>query len=282
MSFLGFLTKKKFYLHLGISIAVTVILFLAVLQFLKYYTDHGETYLVPDFYGRTIEELEKVNYNKIYEFVVIDSIYDPGNTKKAIVIQNPYPGARVKKGRKVYVTIVATSREKVEMPNLIDLTLRQAINLLYAKGLSVNRLEYVEDFADNAVLEQTYNGELIEPGTQIEKGSAIDLILGLGRNSKVPVPFVIGKTAHEAVNAINRASFNVGKVYYLDGKDPAHSRVYQQSPEWNNNANLFKGQEINIWLRSDLNFDFERLIRSFEPDTVKADTTSVPDAYDEF
>ncbi len=282
MSFLGFLTKKKFYLHLGISIVITVILFLGILQFLKYYTNHAETYVVPDFYGRTIEELEAVNYNKIYEFVVIDSIYDPNNKKEAIVIQNPYPGARVKKGRKVYVTTVAKSSEKVDMPDLIDLSLRQAINLLNAKGLRVNRLEYVKDFADNAVLEQTYDGELIEPGTEIDKGSSIDLILGLGKNSKVPVPFVIGKTASEAVNTINSASFNLGNVYYLDGKDPVHSRVYQQDPDWGENASLYKGQEINIWMRSDQNFDFDKLIRSYEPDTIHADTTSAPETFDEF
>ncbi len=55
------------------------------------------------------------------------------------------------------------------------------MNSLRSKGLTVNQLQYVEDFAGNAILEQLYKGEVIEPGTIIEKGSEIDLVVGLGQ-----------------------------------------------------------------------------------------------------
>jgi len=275
MSFFGFLVKKRFYIHFGLSILLTVALFFIVLQFIKIYTNHGDTYVLPDFSGKTLEEIENERYDRLYEFIVIDSIFDTRNPKGSVVIQNPPAGSVVKENRKVYVTLVAYSTEKVEMPDLIDLSLRQAVNSLRSKGLSVDQLQYVEDFAGNAVLEQLYEGEVIEPGTIIEKGSAVVLVVGLGQEHLAPIPFLIGLTVTEAVDAINKASFNVGNIYHLDEEDPDHSRVYRQGPAWDIERRLFKGSTIDISLRSELDFDFEALIKELRPDTLDiADTTN--------
>jgi len=274
MSFFGFFLKKKFYLNFGLSIVLTVILFFIVLQFIKIYTNHGDTYILPDFSGKTLAEIEDERFDRLYEFIVIDSIFDSRNPKGSIVIQNPPAGSAVKENRKVYVTVVAYSTEKVEMPDLIDLSLRQAVNSLRSKGLKVSQLQYVEDFAGNAILEQLYEEEVIEPGTIIEKGSGIDLVVGLGKNNYAPVPFLMGLNDEAAIDAINKASFNLGTVYFLDGEDPEHSRVYRQSPAWSPDGSLFKGRKINISLRSELSFDFDALIESLKPDTLSfADTT---------
>jgi beta-lactam-binding protein with PASTA domain len=273
MAFFSFLTKKKFYLHFGISIVILIIIFLAIFQFLKIYTGHADEYEVPDFYGMTLEEIEERDDEGLFEYVIIDSLYDARNKKETVVIQHPRPGSSVKKGRKIYFTIVAKMPEMVEMPDLIDLSLRQAINLLNARGLYVNKLEYVSDFAENAVLEQLYQDDIIEQGTQLEKGSGIDLVLGLGDNTRVPVPFLIGLNYQEAVDAINRASFNVGNVHYMDGNDRLHSKVYQQRPDWSEDTRLYRGQKINIRLRSDEFFDFEALIQKYKPDTTSVDTS---------
>jgi beta-lactam-binding protein with PASTA domain len=276
MSFFGFLTKKRFYIHFGLSILLTVILFFIVLQFLKVYSNHGDTYVLPDFYGKTISEIENEGYGKLYEFIVIDSIFDTRNPKGSVVIQNPPAGSKVKQYRKVYVTLVAFSVEKVEMPDLIDLSLRQAVNTLRSKGLEVNELQYVEDFAGNAILEQLFKSEVIEPGTIIKKGSGIDLVVGLGQDKLAPVPFIIGLNLRNAIDAINKASFNIGNIYFLDSEDPDHARVYRQGPSWNPERKLFKGNTIDISLRSDLDFDFEALIQELRPDTLlMQDTTKV-------
>ena len=276
MSFFRFLFKKKFYLHLGLSIVLTVILFFIVLQFIKIYSNHGDTYVLPDFSGMTLGEIEQNNYDKLYEFIVIDSIFDSHNPKGSIVIQNPPFGSRVKQHRKVYVTLVAFSTEKVEMPDLIDLSLRQAVNSLRTKGLELNSLQYVEDFAGNAILEQLFNDEVIEPGIIIDKGSGIDLVVGLGHDMRAPVPFLAGLTLQEARDAIHKASFNLGTEYFLDLEDPGHTRVYRQAPAWSEEKSLYKGSKINISLRSDHSFDFEALIRQLRPDTLYvADTTKL-------
>lgn len=276
MSFFGFLIKKKFYINFGLSILLTFLLFFIVLQFIKVYSNHGDTYVLPDFSGKTLAELENERFDRLYEFIVIDSIYDMHNPKGSVVIQNPPAGSVVKEHRKVYVTLVAYSTEKVEMPDLIDLSLRQAVNSLRSKGLKVNDLQYVEDFAGNAVLEQLYEGEVIGAGTIIEKGSGIDLVVGIGQDNLAPVPFLIGLQLADAVDAINKASFNVGNIYFLDGEDQGHARVYRQSPSWDAERQLYKGSSMDISLRSDLDFDFEALIQELRPDTLYVrDTTNI-------
>jgi beta-lactam-binding protein with PASTA domain len=276
MSFFGFLTKKRFYIHFGLSVLLTVVLFFIVLQFLKIYSNHGDTYVLPDFTGKTISEIEEEGYARLYEFIIIDSIFDTRNPKGSVVIQNPPAGSAVKQYRKVYVTLVAISVEKVEMPDLIDLSLRQAVNTLRSKGLEVNELQYVEDFAGNAILEQLFRGEVIEAGTIVEKGSGIDLVVGLGQDHLAPVPFTYGLNLTDAIDAINKASFNIGNIYFLDGEDPDHSKVYRQGPNWKPDRKLFKGNTIDISLRSDLDFDFEALIQELRPDTLlMKDTTKL-------
>ena len=276
MSFFGFLIKKRFYLHLGLSIVLTLVLFFIVLQFIKIYSNHGDTYVLPDFSGMTLAEIENANFDQLYEFIVIDSIFDTRNPKGSVAMQNPPPGSVVKQHRKVYVTLVAYSTEKVEMPDLIDLSLRQAVNSLRSKGLTIKYLQYVEDFAGNAILEQLFEGEVIEAGSIIEKGSGIDLVVGLGTDHRAPVPFLIGLRVSDAIDAINKASFNVGNIYFLDGEDQEHARVYRQNPLWDPERQIFKGGMMDISLRSDLEFDFEALIKELKPDTLyNADTTKV-------
>jgi len=276
MAFFGFFLKKKFYLNFGLSIVLTLLMFFIVLQFIKIYTNHGDTYVLPDFTGKTLADIENEKFDRLYEFIVIDSIFDNNNPKGSIVIQNPPAGSAVKENRKVYITLVAYSTEKVEMPDLIDLSLRQAVNSLRSKGLKISQLQYVEDFAGNAILEQLFEEEIIEPGTIIDKGSAIKLVVGLGQDNYAPVPFLVGMTKEEAMDAVYKASFNLGTIYFLDGEEPDHSRVYKQRPAWSPDASVFKGRSISISLRSELNFDFEALIQELKPDTLRIiDTTKV-------
>jgi beta-lactam-binding protein with PASTA domain len=280
MSFFGFLLKKKFYLHLGIAIVLTIVLFLLTLKFFDYYTHHGEAYIIPDFEGSTLLEIEDQGFDEVFDFIIIDSVFDNDKLPGEIVLQNPAAGAKVKKGRNVYITLVATTPEMTTVPELKDLTLRQAMSLLRSRGLGINHLHYESYIAENAVFAVYFNEDTVEAGTEIEKGSAIDLWLGKGRNLPVPVPFLIGMTEENALNRINLASFNVGKIYHLDDPDPLHSRVYRQQPVWDDEDKSYRGDYMNVWLRSDLYFNFDSLIMELMPDTTATDSLMfvVPDS----
>lgn len=276
MGFFYFLGKKKFYLHFLISIMLTVGLLWGVLKFLDVFTRHGEVYLVPDFSGQMVQDLRDKHFDDYFDLMVIDSIYDKRHQPGSIVMQNPLPGAKVKKGRHVYLTIVARMPEMVEMPNLRNLSLRQAMVQLDEKGLKVDHLEYVEYFAKNAVVDQLLNGEPIEAATRLPKGTAIALVVGKGEHPDlVPLPFLIGKSMQVAHHSLHDASLNVGREYYLDVTDSTHARVYKTEPEALSNALLNMGDSVNIWYRSDENFDFKAYIEQLKADTSAKDTTNV-------
>ncbi len=273
MGFFYFLGRKKFYLHFLIAIVVAIVLLWAVLMSLDVFTRHGDVYIVPDFKGKTIPQLVGDNYNEFFDLQVIDSIYDEKNEKGTVIIQNPLPGAKVKQGRNVYLTIVAETPENVLMPNLKNLSLRQALVTLEANDLPVGRLNYVEYFARNAIVEQQINNEPIETGTVIAKGTPIDLEVGKGKvEAKVPLPLLIAMTPEQAKRALHFASLNIGREYYLDDKDPEHARVYKTKPEALTKDMLSLGQKVQVWYRSDEQFDFESYLNQFKQDTVAIDT----------
>ncbi len=274
MGFFYFMGKKKFYYNLIIAILVTLLILWGVLQSLDWYTRHGEVYIVPDFKGNTLQTLDAKHYNEFFHFEVIDSVYSKTQAPGSVVMQNPPPGSRVKQGRNVYLTVVAKMPEMVKMPNLLNLSLRQALVTLHQKGLPVKDLIYINYFARNAIVDQLWNGEPIEPNTEIPKGTNISLVVGKGNNpAQVPLPFLIGKTMKQARRALHFASLNVGNQYFLDGQDTAHSRVYRMEPEAFSHTLMNPGDSVSLWYRSDENFNFKNYIQQLESDTLQMDST---------
>jgi beta-lactam-binding protein with PASTA domain len=270
---ISFLISKKFFIHLGIAIISIGILFLVFRFSMDKYTNHGNELVVPNFSGMNMLEVDSIGFTEDFDFFVIDSLFDESAKKGAIVIQDPLPGSKVKHGRNIYVTIVATMAEEVIMPDLRDLTLRQAVNVIEAAKLRVGGLSYEPSFDKNAVLEQFCKGDTVHPGDTIVKGSVIDLIIGTGdRLYKIPIPFLIGKTRDEAIYSLNIASFNLGTEFYMDTVMDESARVFMQEPRWDTDLSYFPGDSIHIWYKSDEKFDFETYLTTFSPDSLQTDS----------
>jgi len=278
MNFWHFLVSRVFFKNLGLAVLITALLLFITFKLLNVYTMHRHIINLPDYTGMTMEELSRDPLHDQLTFVVIDSIYDAGRKEGSIVMQEPPPHSTVKKGRKIYLTTVALLPEKVVMPDLRELSLRQAVSLLQTYGLKTGDLQFVSSEFENAVLDQKYSGEPIEPGTSIVKGSAIDLVVGK-HGTKVPVPCLIGMNQQEAFTTINQSSLNVGQLHFLDGNNPEHSRIYQQMPSCTLAVNLEMGTPIELWFRSDQHFNFEALMKFFEPDTTQMDATGIENRY---
>ncbi|MCD4698731.1 MAG: hypothetical protein K8S16_21070 [Bacteroidales bacterium] len=268
-----FIISKKFYVQLMLAAITLLLLFFILGRYLKMYTKHGKESQLPDFYGYTLPEIDSAGYTDFYDFFVIDSMYNDNMKKGAIAIQNPLPGSKVKKGRNVYFTIIASTPEKVIMPDLKDLTLRQAINILDAHKLKTGKLLYRPSFDKNAVLEQFYNEDTIFPGDTLEKGSLINLVIGSGeRNYKIPVPFLIGLSREKAIYELNIASFNLGNEFYMDSIQDEFARVYMQEPMMDVEIPYFPGDSVHLWYKSDTAFDFESYLKIFLPDSLQTDS----------
>ena len=185
MNFLRFLFSKKFLRHFLISIGIGLVLIWLILQSLAWYTKHNEYIIVPDYRGLYFTEVQSNSENNNYQFKVIDSIFDADKPKGSILSQDPFPGAKVKKNRMVYLTITSMVPEKTTMPELRDLTLRQAQSMLESAGLKLGKLSYIKSFDEDAVQNQFFKGRLIKAGTELDKGSVITLTVGMGAKAMV-------------------------------------------------------------------------------------------------
>lgn len=247
MTFFEFIKTKQFWKHF-IGASVTVLAFLWVcLLFMDFYTLHDSKATVPDFKGLYIKDLDKFVDGHNLRYEIIDSVYNMKKEKGTVLEQEPQPGATVKEDRTIYLTVNAMLNQQVKMPNLVNLSLRQASSLLETYGLKVGSLRYVEGLPP--VIRQLYKGKDIKHGTMLDKGSSIDLVLGKGQNNGlIPVPDLFGLTLQEARLILSENQLVMGmKMMDLTAKDTNIARIYKQFPELSADG-LYDGASINIWL----------------------------------
>lgn len=239
-----------------LAVAITVVVFLGTLAWLKIYTHHGQAISVPNLTGLTIDEVDDVVSSRRLRFEVLDSIFSTEMPRGTVLKQNPRPGSKVKVNRRLFLTMNAVNLETVSMPYLVDLSNRQASLALENAGLKLGNISYKPDYAVNSVLQQKYNGSVIEEGTLITKGSEIDLVLGMGlSNETTLVPDLIGLYFPAARSTITRRFLNLGMVSYdesiLTEEDSSMAFVHWQYPEYDGENRINKGMDMDIWLTVD-------------------------------
>jgi eukaryotic-like serine/threonine-protein kinase len=261
MSFWRFIFSRYFLKQLVLAASVSIVIIWVVLRMLDIYTLHGRRIEVPELESYQLEDAKDVLLDNRLRYVVNDSIFDLGREPGSVAMQDPAPGTEVKRNRTIYLTTVAVLPEMVPMPDLTDLSRRQAMSLLETHGLAVGRIEYRPDIARNAVLEQKFKDGIIEPGSPVAKGTSIDLVLGegLGENITI-VPFVIGLSPTEAARTLISASLNVGREIFM-GDSTDNARVYIQEPDpIDETVYLQAGSSVDLFYRSADVFDFEAYI----------------------
>ena len=174
-----FLSPKKLGFHVLLATGIFIVICIGVLFILDSYTRHGTEVVMPSFIGMNSQELlNKESVSKDYIIVVSDYLYDRKTRSGTVLKQDPHVGEMVKKGRKVYLTVASDTPPKVKMPQLQDVSLRQAEIMLKAIGLVRGTVIYKPSLYENAVLEQLYKGRNIAAGTEISMGDTITLVVG--------------------------------------------------------------------------------------------------------
>lgn len=235
----------------GLAMVLLItILFAITSVVLKTTTRHGESLTVPDITGMPVDDAIDILTQKNLKYIITDSLYFTDKPKNSILDQNPAPQSKVKEGRVVYLTLNSSTPPLVNMPNLVDVSLRQAQVLLQSAGLKQGTLSYKPDIAQNVVLEQSVNGKLAAAGSRIPKGSTIDLVLGDGLGSgDVALPNLSGMTLEEASNLLASSSLSLGSVVYLGPiSDSASAKVTRQHPVFTEGVMVGSGQPIDLFL----------------------------------
>jgi eukaryotic-like serine/threonine-protein kinase len=248
--FTNFFKNRTVQKHLLLAFGGLFVLLQLIFLALRVYTRHGQALSVPNFSGLTLEESSRVADQKQLRFEVIDSVFTQGQAPGTVIAQNPSPDTKVKVNRTIFLTINAINPAKIEMPNVVDVSLRQAEAILQTNGLRVGYKHYIPYFAKDYVLRQIYHNHDVKAGSKVIKGSAIDLVLGLGTvDVSVDVPSLKGLTRDQAQEVLSNKYLNFGAVFYDNSVesslDSMKAMIWKQKPEYG--SSIATGSSINVW-----------------------------------
>lgn len=226
--------------------------------FLGSYTRHDESFKVnlPNLVGLKITQLDETLNPLELEFEITDSVFSDKGARGTVLIQNPAPTSithqKVKKGRKIYLTVVSNQPKMITIPKLVNKSRRHAEGVLKVIGLKANIKYRPYNDCNDCVIEQLYKNKPIAAGAKIPKGEAITLILGQKSGEKVSVVDLIGLTIEGAQQRLSNSSLTM--FITCDCKtraDSLNAVIYRQSPARGNDVPA--GTEVSVWLSTDKN-----------------------------
>lgn len=182
MQLISYLKSKQFIRTIIIMILSMFIAVFILGKFLSFKTNHDQKIQVPDLAKLSLDDADKVLKEQDLNFIVIDSAsFNPEFPPKSVIEQNPEAGDFVKDGRKIYLTLNASSYRKIEIPDVLGKTKRQVVTHLKSVGFRIGSSSYVPDIGRDVVRKLTLKGKEITKGELVAKNSEIDLVLGDGK-----------------------------------------------------------------------------------------------------
>ena len=236
-----------------LAVLVGVGILIGLIAWLRTYTEHGVEVEVTDVRGLVEAEAEPLLKAQGLHLVIIDSTYSDKVPFGTIVEQDPKPNSHAKHGRAVYVTINATSKRQIVMPNLQDMSYRQAETTLRGLGLEVDTVyDYEPSAFRDLVLDVKREGESVKPGDKIPVGTTVRLVVGFGKDTEqVKVPSVTGLTLQDARSLLLRHRLTVGAVSYDEPAEEGVAQfVYRQTPAAG--QELLEGETVTLRLSKDV------------------------------
>lgn len=181
-TFFRFLKSRTLLIQLGLALLAIILLVFVVLRWLNSTTNHGEFVEVPDFSKMSVMDMRQAVEEANLRYEVLDSAnFNPDYPRFSIIEQDPVAGNKVKENRKIYFTVNPSGYKKVTLPNVIQVTQRNAASMLRAVGLDVQRVSYIDQIGKDMVYYIKYKGKQVSPGEKLPKTSKVELVCGNGR-----------------------------------------------------------------------------------------------------
>ena len=247
-SFITYIAK-----HIIVAITILVVLVFAALWGISRYAQHGKTEVLPDLHGMYVEEANAMLRNiEIYPNI-IDSVYASGKPLGVILEQIPPAGSIVKRNRSIYLIINSREVRQVPLPDVNDVSYRQADAMIKSVGLKVGSVQYAPSEYKSLVMAVNYAGKTISAGTRLPEGTAVTLVVGHGiaEGANSIVPSLKGLTLEDARQRIASSAFIIGAIEYdnMSSGNGTNFFIYDQEPQ--KGISLPQGSRVDIWLSKD-------------------------------
>lgn len=178
--FLSRMIKNPIVLNLILAVIVTIVVIMIALSWLDTYTRHNEAVVVPDVKGLTIEKADEFFRSNNLRYNIVDSVYSKDVAPGAIVELLPAAGSKVKEGRIVFITINAKTSQMAALPEVEDISFRQAYALLKASGFTRVEIVYKPGEYKDLVIGVETNGQMLSAGKFVPLTAPLDLLVSSG------------------------------------------------------------------------------------------------------
>ena len=180
------LIRHPFVINLLLMIVVTCGVVYGVLSWLDTYTRHNQAVVVPDVKGMSLEEADAPLRKSGLRYSVIDSVFSKEVAPGAIVEVVPGVGSKVKEGRILFITINALTSQMAAIPEVADLSFRQAYALLRSRGFSSIEIEYVAGDYKDLAMSVEMDGRPLIKGERLPLSSHLVLKVSSGDPNYMP------------------------------------------------------------------------------------------------
>jgi beta-lactam-binding protein with PASTA domain len=223
------LQLKQLALIVGIFAASLLILTILMDQVvMPIITHHGDECLVPEIAHMSLPAAEiKLNESNL-KIVVAQEEFNAQHPKGTIIAQLPEPGATVKRGMNVRVTVSKGAASAV-VPNLRGVSLREAKLSLEQQGLLMGELLWYTDevLPDGVIIESRP-----EAGTVMKLNAEVQLVVNRKQTDVlVAVPDFVGLDFSEAQIIAEENYLIIGEISYkVDDRMLPETVLYQSIP----------------------------------------------------
>jgi serine/threonine-protein kinase len=204
-----------------------ILFFLCNDVILPWYVNQGGIVEVPSVTGVSFDAAMKALSARGLEGRKGDVRLDKDHPAGIVIIQSPFPGDKVKKGRRVYLT-VSGGEQLASVPAVKGRTLRDAKFALERQGLKLGAVDYrpSDSFPQNTVVEQSPG-----PGATMKRDGFVSVVVSQGSTfEKTPVPEVTGKSLTEAKALLAASGLRLGNITYIPSAELLPNTVVEQFP----------------------------------------------------
>ena len=168
----------------------------------------------------------------------VQEVFSEDVPKGKVITSDPAGGGRVEVAGEVLL-LVSKGKDRIEVPELVGLTVEEAAAALKSKNLKVGRVS--EKFSDTFEAGLMINGNPVS-GTPVRKDSSVDLIISKGLE-QVELTNFQGKTSDQAQSELTAAGLIVSSKYEYSDSIPIGT-VISQTPS--DVSTVGKGEKIEL------------------------------------
>ncbi|MDR1402725.1 MAG: PASTA domain-containing protein [Tannerellaceae bacterium] len=184
--FLKKIIKNPFATTILFAIVASGVILYGTLTWLDRYTRHNKAVIVPDVKGLKMEEAIPFLQNNNLHYSVIDSVFSKNVKPGAIVEITPATGSKVKEGRIVFITVNAMTSQMAEIPEVEDLSYRQAYAQLKARGFEKIETIYVPGVYKDLAIGVELHDRLLNRGEMVQLSAPLVLKISNGETLLFP------------------------------------------------------------------------------------------------